>query len=101
MTRRSRRWPVRVRSGSEAASAVGAHEAASAIARDVTLFEQRGCLSPHHVFVEGGDGTASRDFAERIAHALDALAGRHTPARLTAGAAAAIRRARETARWRK
>jgi hypothetical protein len=85
----------------EASSGTGANEAASAIARDVTLFEQRGCLSPHHVFVEGGDGTASRDFAERIAHALDALACPLTPAPLNAGAAAAIRRARETARWRK
>jgi hypothetical protein len=85
----------------EATSGTGANEAASAIARDVTLFEQRGCLSPHHVFVEGGDGTASHDFAARIADALDALSSRLTPARLNAGAAAAIRRTRETARWRK
>ena len=35
---------------------------AEAVARDVVLFEQQGCLSPHHVFVKGGEDGAARDY---------------------------------------
>jgi hypothetical protein len=82
------------------ASPSAADSAADGLARDVTLFEQRGCLSPHHVFVVGSAGQA-RDFAARLARALDRL-GRWlpSPARLPLGAAAAIRTIRERARWR-
>ncbi len=77
-----------------------ADAAADRLARDVTLFEQRGCLSPHHVFVVGGAGEA-RGFAARLARALERLARRlPAPARLPLGAAAAIRALRERARWR-
>ena len=44
---------------------------AAAVARDITLFEQQGCLSPHHVIVEDADGYASHWFAERLAIALN------------------------------
>ena len=41
--------------------------AARSIAEDVVLFDQRGCLSPRIVLVEGDDGAAAA-----LAHALDA-----------------------------
>jgi len=82
------------------ASPSAADSAADGLARDVTLFEQRGCLSPHHVFVVGSAGQA-RGFAARLARALDHLARRlPSPVRLPLSAAAAIRAMRERARWR-
>lgn len=75
--------------------------AAAAIALDATLFEQHGCLSPHHVFVHSRDDRDARDFAAAIARALEALSRRLPPARLSFHDAAAIRRFRETARWRR
>lgn len=72
------------------------------VAGDVSLFEQRGCLSPHHVFV--GDPTAevSRTFAARLAASLRALSAGPLPppSRLALADAAAIRSLREQARWR-
>ena len=82
------------------ASPSAAETAADGLARDVTLFEQRGCLSPHHVFVVG-DASEARGFAARLARALERLAHRlPPPARLPLDAAAAIRALRERARWR-
>lgn len=74
---------------------------ASALARDVTLFEQQGCLSPHHVFVEDPHNNEARGFARALAGAMEALAAKLPPAKLSFAAAAAIRRTRESARWRK
>jgi hypothetical protein len=72
---------------------------ARASARDVALFEQQGCLSPHHIFVEDADGTQARDFAKWLADALNLLATALPSARLSFNTAAAIRRVRERARW--
>jgi acyl-CoA reductase-like NAD-dependent aldehyde dehydrogenase len=74
---------------------------AAAVARDVTLFEQQGCLSPHHVFVEDPGESEARGFAQALTDALETLAAKLPPAKLSFGAAAAIRRTRESARWRK
>ncbi len=75
---------------------------ALAIARDVSLFEQRGCLSPHHVFVEDPQLTLAPAFASELARALDAIARLISPPdRFALQDAAAIRRAREIARWRR
>ena len=95
------RQPAKRRAGGvSGASPSAAEAAADGLARDVTLFEQRGCLSPHHVFVVGDAGEA-RGFAARLARALERLARRlPAPARLPLGAAAAIRALRERARWR-
>ena len=73
---------------------------ASAVARDVVLFEQQGCLSPHHVFVEEGDGTTARDFAIALGEGLSTFARTLPPAELSMHQAAALRRLREQARWR-
>jgi len=72
------------------------------VARDVTLFEQRGCLSPHHVFVEDETGAEAHRFAKHLALALERLARKlPPPAAIDIGATAAIRALRETSRWRK
>ena len=75
--------------------------AAAALARDVTLFEQLGCLSPHHVFVESDDDAGALRFAHLLADAMRDLA-QHLPppAHLDLSDAAALRSIRETARWR-
>ena len=95
------RQPAKRRAGAAAGASPSAAEAAAdGLARDVTLFEQRGCLSPHHVFVVGDAGEA-RGFAARLARALERLERRlPSPARLPLDAAAAIRALRERARWR-
>ncbi len=78
----------------------GASKAAALLARDATLFEQLGCLSPHHVFVECDDGGAER-FAQDFAHAMRDLAeALPPPIRLELEDSAALRGFREAARWR-
>ena len=73
-------------------------DVAGALARDTTLFEQRGCLSPHHIFVEGA---GARAFAAELATALDRVAAKIPPPhRYELVDAAAVRSVRENARWR-
>jgi len=86
----------------EAIAPAAIDSVSDALARDVTLFEQRGCLSPHHVFVESATRNDAHHFARKLAASLDELARRLTPPRaIDLGAAAAIRATRESARWRK
>ena len=72
---------------------VGAHEvldgAALAVARDVVPFDQRGCLSPRAVLVEGDPGRAEA-FLEALHVALGALGARVPRGPLDAGALAEI-----------
>src|SRR5215469_2410270 len=70
------------------------------LARDVVLFEQLGCLSPHQVFVVTSDDNAARDFAVRIAAALERVGESMPPARIPIRDAVEIRGVRERARWR-
>ncbi len=85
----------------EVATGVNARAQADAIARDVSLFEQQGCLSPHHIFVESPDGGAAREFARELAQALERCALQMPPPRRYGlEEAAAVRRVRESARWR-
>jgi hypothetical protein len=80
------------------------HEALAQTARtvavDCALFDQRGCLSPHHIFVED----RAREFASQMAAAfreLDGLFDRGgTPRKMSLEEAAAVRRVRAAARWR-
>ncbi len=78
-----------------------APQVARCLARDVTLFEQLGCLSPHQIFVEcDGEGDAV-GFAESLGRAMADLANRlPPPLHLELEDAAALRSVRETARWR-
>ncbi len=75
---------------------------ARAMAWDVTLFEQCGCLSPHHIFVLDAQGKVAQSFATELARELENLASGALPIpqRLPSESAAAIRYAREQARWR-
>ncbi len=74
---------------------------ADALARDVSLFEQQGCLSPHHIYVESSDGGAAREFARELAAALERCTAKWPPPRRYGlQEAAAVRRVRESARWR-
>jgi hypothetical protein len=72
---------------------------AAAIALDVALYEQRGCLSPHVVFVETGGAITPRDLARRLAAALDALARRLPAPSGSIGERAAVRVLRGAAEW--
>jgi hypothetical protein len=74
---------------------------AEALARDVVLFEQLGCLSLHHVFVVSRSAGAARDFAARIAVALERLGDSIPPAKIPLRDAAEILGLRERARWRR
>jgi Acyl-CoA reductase (LuxC) len=101
--------------GDAAQAGVDAHKQSAtieALALDVSLFEQAGCLSPHHVFVEDRKRVAGKSndvtshltayqFAAALAGALDRLAVKlPPPVRLGLETSASLRRAREAARWR-
>ena len=70
---------------------------ADALARDIALFDQQGCLSPRHVFV-AGPGIAET-FALKLARALEKITVRFGPDRIDLESAAGIRSIRERARW--
>ena len=74
---------------------------AEALARDVVLFEQLGCLSLHHIFIVRRSTGAARDFAARIASALARLGDSIPPAKIPLRDAAEILGVRERARWRR
>jgi hypothetical protein len=86
---------------SEALAGIALERTAQALALDCAMFDQRGCLSPHHIFVEGD----VREFCERLAAAFSALApvlvGKGNLSALGLQDGAAIRRVRETAQWRR
>jgi hypothetical protein len=76
-----------------------ADDCAARLALDVALYEQRGCLSPHAVYVEDGGTVSSLDFARRLAAALDALAARLPPGPATVEERAARRALVLEAEW--
>ncbi len=73
---------------------------AEALARDVVLFEQLGCLSLHEVFVVGSAERTARALAVRMSAALESLGKSMPPARIPLSDAAQVRAVRERARWR-
>jgi len=78
-----------------------AQQVVRCLARDVTLFEQLGCLSPHQIFVECDSDRDAVAFAESLGHAMGDLAEQlPPPLHLELEDAAALRSVRETARWR-
>jgi hypothetical protein len=50
-----------------------AEKLAAALARDVSAWNQLGCLSPHAIYVDAGGATASDQFAELLAGELEAI----------------------------
>jgi Acyl-CoA reductase (LuxC) len=86
---------------SSARNAARLNEIAEMIAIDASLYEQLGCLSPHHVFVVDTTPVSAHDLAARIAEQLRDVATRlPAPKRIPLQDATAIRRVRESARWR-
>jgi Acyl-CoA reductase (LuxC) len=75
-------------------------ELAEALARDVVLFEQLGCLSLHQVFVVSSADGPARDLAVRMSAALESLGKSMPPARIPVSDASQVRAVRERARWR-
>lgn len=49
------------------------HQTVSEIAGAVAFFDQRGCVSPHVVYVEEGGASSPQEFARELAHALAVL----------------------------
>ena len=75
-------------------------EAAPLAARDVSLFDQQGCLSLHNVYLSPGAGTSAREFAAMLADAM-ATFNRDSPrGELSLSESGAIATLRETARYR-
>jgi hypothetical protein len=77
---------------------VHADDTAAGLARDVAIWDQRGCLSPQLCFVEGGFADA-RAFAIRISGHLSRLVEELPPAAMTLGDRLAVRRCRDEAEW--
>lgn len=70
---------------------------AAALARSAALFEQRGCVCPHHAWVEEGGDMEPVDFAARLADAMDALESSLPSAPLSTEEASAVQQLRGTA----
>ncbi len=66
------------------------HAIVERAAADVTAWNQRGCLSPHVIYVEESGGGSGEDFANSLAHKLEALEKTHPRGTLSANDAAAI-----------
>jgi len=66
------------------------HAIVERAAADVTAWNQRGCLSPHVIYVEESGGGAREDFANLLAGKLEALEKTHPRGTLSANDAAAI-----------
>lgn len=73
--------------------------AADLAARDILVFEQRGCLSLQAVYVAGGP-IAARGFCERLATAMARHRAAETRVPLTLSESGAISNARELMRFR-
>ena len=74
-------------------------ETAEAAARAVALFDQRGCVSPHTLFVEA-DAAGASDLAAALADALEVLDRALPPGRIAAAEASAVQQLRGTAEMR-
>ncbi len=75
-------------------------ETVSCIARDVSLFDQHGCLSPHVVYVEEGGAASADMFAGRLAGAMRDFAAKIPVGKLALGEAGQIMQIRGAAEFR-
>ncbi len=89
-------------SGAFVSSTAADAQTARRLATDIVLFEQCGCLSPHHIFVVDRPSGRAEAFAALLAEAIAELTvGPLPPARrVPLEAAAQIRGLREDTRWR-
>lgn len=72
---------------------------AAAIAYDTALYDQRGCLSPHTVFVAGADAASLAHFADLLLQQMNMIAGRLPAGPSDPAARAVVRRACDDAEW--
>jgi hypothetical protein len=70
--------------------------AAAQVARDVSLYDGRGCLSPAYVLVDDAPRGRARALAEALAEALEYLRGKLPRGRLQSGEEAALHELRAT-----
>ncbi len=80
-----------------AVAAEGPGRAAKETARAIAMFEHRGCVCPHVVYVEEGGATSPVVFAEEVATALSELETVLPSVNLDATEAAGLQQARGTA----
>ncbi len=80
--------------------ATAAGRLADALAYDVSLWDQQGCLSPQLCYVERGGAIAPGDFADLLAEQLSSWAVQLPPRCLTVAEQAAVLRFRQEAEWR-
>ena len=74
-------------------------ETAELAARDVSLFDQRGCLSLQTIYVDESHGATAQQFAQQLAPAMAHFAQHTPPTPLTLSEAGAIHHFRETTRF--
>ncbi len=77
----------------------GFAEAADLAAKDISLFNQRGCLSPHAIYVKETQQGDAKSFAQLLAQAMEKFAQAHPPEPLGLSEAGAVRNLRETTRF--
>ncbi|MFK7909889.1 MAG: acyl-CoA reductase [Akkermansiaceae bacterium] len=75
------------------------HKAADLAAKDVSLYDQRGCLSLHAIYVDESSGTSAREFSNLLAKSMADFATQTPPNDLTLSEAGAIHNFRETIRF--
>lgn len=80
--------------------ATSAADAADRAARATAVFDQRGCVSPHVVYVERGGGVGPEAWAKELAHAFERLERTLPTGPLRPGEASEIHQVRGTAELR-
>lgn len=76
-----------------------ARQVAAALAYDVALWDQQGCLSPQLAYVEAGGRVGIDELAEYLAESLQYYDDRLPPRRLSLDESAAIAGFRQAAEW--
>ncbi len=86
--------------GREALTAERASHVARMAARAVSMFDQRGCVSPHAIYVEEGGALGPGEWADLLASAMAELEMRIPAGNLTASEASAVHQMRGSAELR-
>jgi hypothetical protein len=76
------------------------NEIAAKAARDTSLFDQQGCLSPHVFYVEQGGQISPKEFAKLLAYQMEAFNWEIPRGRLSLDEAAAINNVRGSYEFR-
>jgi hypothetical protein len=83
--------------GRDALSGANARQTASAAALAVSTFDQRGCVSPHVLYVEAGGSTTAKEWAGVLAEAMGELENAIPGGRLTPEEASLLHQSRGAA----